>query len=168
MPSDLRAIGIIRVSQVKGRKGESFSSPKDQRAAIERFCAEHGWKLVAVHDELQVSGNALLEDRPGLSQAVTASHHRRCGGHHRRAQRTALVEPRGRAQVLRLVQNAGGEVWAVDTGRLSDGSAAEDFSGEVRTSADRFTAGRTPRSPAPPSSELSARRDALGERAARL
>ena len=44
-----------------------------------------------------------------------------------------------RAQVLRLVQEAGGEVWAVDAGLLSDGSAAEDFSAEVRTSADRFS-----------------------------
>ena len=30
-------------------------------------------------------------------------------------------------------------MWAVDSGRLSNGSAAEDFNGEVRTSADRFS-----------------------------
>jgi hypothetical protein len=52
-----------------------------------------------------------------------------------------------RAQVLRLVQEAGGEVWAVDAGLLSDGSAAEDFSAEVRTSADGFLVVRTPKSP---------------------
>jgi DNA invertase Pin-like site-specific DNA recombinase len=139
MPSEPRAIGIIRVSQVKGRKGESFSSPKDQRAAIERFCTEHGWKLLAVHDELQVSGNALLEDRPGLSQAVTAiitgGAEIIIGAHSERLWWSHEV----RAQVLRLVQGAGGEVWAVDTGRLSSGSAAENFSGEVRTSADRLS-----------------------------
>jgi hypothetical protein len=74
-----------------------------------------------------------------------------------------------RAQVLRLVQGVGGEVWAVDTGRLTGGSAAEDFSGEVRTSADRFTApaergevAQSRRTGGP------ARRRALGERAGRL
>jgi site-specific DNA recombinase len=134
-----RAIGIIRVSQTKGRKGESFSSPKDQRAAIERFCEAKGWRLVAAHDELDVSGNALLEARPGLSQAVTAvltgtadiilgAHNERLWWNH---------EVRG--QVLRLVREAGGEVWAVDTGCLSNGTAAEEFSSEVRTSADKLT-----------------------------
>lgn len=65
-----RAIGIVRVSQPGKRKGESFVSPKEQRTAIEAFCIEHGWQLLTVHDEMHVSGNALLEDRPGLSQAV--------------------------------------------------------------------------------------------------
>jgi hypothetical protein len=133
-----RAIGIIRVSQTKGRKGESFSSPKDQRAAIERFCTEQGWRLLAVHDELDVSGNALLEDRPGLSQAVTAvltgTADIIIGAHSERLWWSHEV----RAQVLRLIDGAG-EVWAVDVGRLSNGTAAEDFSGEVRTSADRFS-----------------------------
>jgi DNA invertase Pin-like site-specific DNA recombinase len=101
--------------------------------------AENSWRLVAVHDEIQVSGNALLEDRPGLSQAVTA-----CltgaadliiGAHSERLWWGHEV----RAQVLRLVEGEGCEVWAVDTGRLSNGSAAEDFNGEVRTSADRFS-----------------------------
>jgi site-specific DNA recombinase len=134
-----RAIGIIRVSQTKGRTGESFSSPKDQRRDIERFCTEQGWRLLAAHDELDVSGNALLDDRPGLSQAVTAvltgaaeiivgAHNERLWWNH---------EVRG--QVLRLVREAGGEVWAVDTGCLTNGTAAEEFSSEVRTSADKLT-----------------------------
>src|SRR4051794_16471980 len=105
MPTSTRAIGIIRVSQVKGRSGESFSSPQDQRDAIERFCADQGWRLVAAHDELQVSGNALLEDRPGLSQAVaavlTGAAEIIIGAHSERLWWSHEV----RAQVLRLVQN---------------------------------------------------------------
>jgi hypothetical protein len=50
-----KAIGIVRVSQPHGREGESFSSPKDQRAAIERLCAERGWRLL---DAPRSSGSA--------------------------------------------------------------------------------------------------------------
>lgn len=135
----MRAVGIVRVSQPKGREGESFSSPKDQREAIEGLCAEQGWELIDVHDELHVSGDAVLEARPGLSRAVTAvltgGADVIVGAHSERLWWSHEV----RAQVLRLVQDAGGEVWAVDAGRLSSGSAADDFSGEVRTSADRFS-----------------------------
>jgi DNA invertase Pin-like site-specific DNA recombinase len=134
-----RAVGIVRVSQPKGREGESFSSPKDQRDAIERLCAEQDWDLLQVYEELHVSGDAPLEDRPGLGPAVTEVLTGKVevivGAHTERLWWSHEV----RAQVLRLVQGAGGEVWAADTGRLSSGTAAEDFSGEVRTSADRFS-----------------------------
>lgn len=134
-----RAVLIIRVSQLKGREGESFSSPQDQRDAGDSFCAEKDWDLVAVFEELQVSGDAPLEERPGLSQAVTmiltGAADVILGAHSERLWWSHEV----RAQVLRIVHGAGGEVWAVDAGKLSGGSAAEDFSGEVRTSADRFS-----------------------------
>lgn len=137
----LRAVGIVRVSQPKGRKGENFVSPKEQREAIKGFCAEHGWQITDddIYDELKVSGDAPLEDRPGLSRAVsavlTSAADVIVGAYSERLWWSHEV----RAQVLRLVQEAGGEVWAVDAGLLSDGSAAEDFSAEVRTSADRFS-----------------------------
>jgi DNA invertase Pin-like site-specific DNA recombinase len=134
-----RAIGIIRVSQPGNRSGPSFHSPKDQRNDIAKFCADKGWHLVDAYDELHVSGNALLEDRPGLSRAVTAvltgAADIIVGAHAERLWWSHEV----RAQVLRLVEGAGGEVWSVDSGCLSNGSAAEDFTGEVRTSADRFS-----------------------------
>ncbi|MBS1884836.1 MAG: recombinase family protein [Actinobacteria bacterium] len=137
----LRAVGIVRVSQPKGRKGEKFVSPKEQREAIVRFCADKGWRITNddIYDELKVSGDAPLEDRPGLSRAVSAVLTNAAdvivGAYSERLWWSHEV----RAQVLRLVQEAGGEVWAVDAGLLSDGTAAEDFSAEVRTSADRFS-----------------------------
>src|SRR4051812_39786049 len=125
-----RAVGIVRVSQPNGRSGPSFSPPEDQRDAIERFCIDQGWRMTTAHDEMHVSGNALLEDRPGLSQAVTAvltgAAEIIIGAHSERLWWSHEV----RAQVLRLVQDAGGEVWAVDSGRLSNGSAVEDFTAE--------------------------------------
>jgi DNA invertase Pin-like site-specific DNA recombinase len=106
---------------------------------MDGFCADQDWDLVAVFEELQVSGDAPLEERPGLSQAVTmiltGAADIILGAHSERLWWSHEV----RAQVLRLVQDVGGEVWAVDTGKLSGGTAAEDFSGEVRTSADRFS-----------------------------
>jgi DNA invertase Pin-like site-specific DNA recombinase len=137
----LRAVGIVRVSQPKGRKGERFVSPKEQRAAIVGFCADKGWRITDddIYDELKVSGDAPLEDRPGLSRAMSAvltgAADVIVGAYSERLWWSHEV----RAQVLRLVQEAGGEVWAVDAGLLSDGSAADDFTAEVRTSADRFS-----------------------------
>src|SRR4051812_6021503 len=72
MTSTRRAVGIIRVSQPRDRSGESFHSPEDQRALIERYCADREWDPIACHPEMHVSGDAPLERRPGLSQAMTA------------------------------------------------------------------------------------------------
>jgi site-specific DNA recombinase len=136
-----RAVGIVRVSQPKGREGESFSSPKDQREAIKVLASEQGWEISdeMIFDELKVSGDSPLEDRPGLSRAVTAiltgAAEILVGAYSERLWWSHEV----RSQVLRLVVEAGGEVWAVDTGLLSGGTAADDFSSEVRTSADRFS-----------------------------
>jgi DNA invertase Pin-like site-specific DNA recombinase len=134
-----RAIGIIRVSQPGKRKGESYVTPQDQRAQIEAFCVDHGWQLIAVHDEEKVSGDALLVDRPGLSDAVRAVRAGEAeiivGAYTERLWWSHEV----RAQVKRLVEKVGGEVWSVDSGCLTNGTAAEDFSAESRTSADRFT-----------------------------
>jgi DNA invertase Pin-like site-specific DNA recombinase len=135
----MRAVGVVRVSQVSGREGESFHSPDVQRAAIHTLAGREGWEVLAVHEELDVSGNALLEDRPGLSQAVTAV---QTGA--ARVIAAAFTErlwwnAEVRAQVLRLVESHGGEVWSADEGRLSNASAAEEFTGTTRTAADRFS-----------------------------
>jgi site-specific DNA recombinase len=133
-----RAIGIVRVSQSGDREGERFHSPAEQRERIEDLCAREGWRLVAVHDEIDVSGGALLEDRPGLSRAVTAiltgNAERIAGAYTDRLWRSTEI----RAQVLRLVDAAGGEVWSADEGRVSNRNGADKFSGTVRTAADEL------------------------------
>jgi hypothetical protein len=40
-----RAIGIVRVSQVSGREGDSFASPAEQRERIEVACERDGLTL---------------------------------------------------------------------------------------------------------------------------
>lgn len=133
------AIGIVRVSQVSGREGESFASPSDQRDAIHALAEIEGWRVQDIHDELDISGNALLEDRPGLSRAVAAVQTGSADIVVSATTERLWWNAEVRAQVLRLVEGAGGEVWSADEGRLSNGTAAEEFSGTVRTSADRFS-----------------------------
>ncbi len=52
------------MSEVKGREGERFSSPKDQRDRISDEAERRGFELVDVIPELDVSGGAPLELRP--------------------------------------------------------------------------------------------------------
>jgi DNA invertase Pin-like site-specific DNA recombinase len=57
-PKVLRLDGYVRVSQVRGRAGDSFISPSVQRERIEQWCGAYGHELVAVHEELDESGKA--------------------------------------------------------------------------------------------------------------
>lgn len=60
--------GYVRVSQVKGRKGERFHSPPAQRAAIKAWAKANGVRIGAWHEDLDRSGGTM--DRPGLNAAL--------------------------------------------------------------------------------------------------
>src|SRR4029450_13414645 len=72
-----RAVGVIRISRVGDREGDRFISPITQREAIERLCAQRGWRLVDIFEEPNVSGGRALNRRPGLMNAVKAIEARR-------------------------------------------------------------------------------------------
>src|SRR5277367_1711931 len=72
LPGQRRAIGIVRVSQTSGREGERFASPPEQRDRIRAVCERDGLDLIAIHEELDVSGGRPLDERPGLGPAVHA------------------------------------------------------------------------------------------------
>jgi DNA invertase Pin-like site-specific DNA recombinase len=128
------------VSRSGGRTGESFSSPRDQADHIRSLAERQGWQLTIPEPyEIDVSGDALLADRPQLSRAVVAvqtgeaeiivgAHTERLWWNHETA-----------TQVIRLVEDANGEVWSADQGLLTRRSAADEFSGTVRTAADRLS-----------------------------
>jgi DNA invertase Pin-like site-specific DNA recombinase len=61
--------GYVRVSQVRGRKGESFISPGVQREGIERWAAAKGAQIGKVFEELDASG--ARADRPMLEEAIS-------------------------------------------------------------------------------------------------
>ncbi len=65
-----RWAGVVRVSHVGGRGGESFHADRDQVQALETHAAKLGDDLVLLPPELDVSGGAALENRPSLLAAV--------------------------------------------------------------------------------------------------
>ena len=69
MISSLRLDGYIRVSQVRGREGDTFISPALQRERVEQWCGAYGHTLQAVHEELDESGKA-GHRRPLLEEAI--------------------------------------------------------------------------------------------------
>jgi site-specific DNA recombinase len=114
------AIGIVRVSRVRGREGDSFISPSDQTDRITRWCEGQGIELAGVLEELDVSGGAAISDRPGLSEALKAIE---------AGEATVLVvayfdrlvrSVRIQHDILERVETAGGKVFALDIGEISN------------------------------------------------
>ncbi len=131
METTRRAIGIVRVSQVNGREGESFASPGEQRDRIRAECEREGLRLVEIVEELDVSGGAALHERPGLGPAVEAIEAGRAdviaAAYFDRLFRSLTVQ----AEVVGRVERAGGQVLAVDVGRVTNGSAGQWLSGTM-------------------------------------
>ena len=129
--SKRRAIGIVRVSQVNGREGESFASPVVQRTRIKEACERDGLELITTHDELDVSGGKALQDRPGLREAVAAIEAGAAevvvAAYFDRLFRSLKTQ----AEVIERVEAAGGQVLAVDVGHVTNGTAAEWLSGTM-------------------------------------
>lgn len=127
----MRAIGIVRVSVVGNRGGESFASPPEQRDRIKALCEREGFDLVSVAEELDVSGGTPLADRDGLREAVEAVE---AGGaevivaaYFDRLVRSLKVQ----GEVVERVEAAGGKVMAVDVGAISAATAGQWISGTV-------------------------------------
>ncbi len=131
MTTKRRAIGIVRVSQVNGRDGESFASPSEQRGRIEVECERQGLKLVMVHEELDVSGGTPLEKRAGLRSAVEAIEAGEASvviaAYFDRLVRSLEVQ----TELVRRVEAANGQVLAVDVGPVTNGSACQWLSGAL-------------------------------------
>jgi site-specific DNA recombinase len=131
MSKPRRAIGIIRVSQVKGRDGESFVSPLEQRERIEAACDRDGLRLTRTADELDVSGKTALDERKGLREAIEAVEAGEAdvivAAYFDRLVRSLKVQ----AEVVQRVERAGGKVLAVDVGQVTEGTASEWLSGTM-------------------------------------
>lgn len=125
MPQDqVGAIGLIRVSHVGERKGEHFVSPREQRQSIEAVCQRENLNPVAILEEMNVSGGKDIDRRPGLSRAL--------GMIERGEARVLVVAYFDRlfrhlgvqAEVLKRVEEVGGEVLTVDAGRIRADTAS--------------------------------------------
>jgi site-specific DNA recombinase len=126
-----RAIGIVRVSRVSGREGESFASPGEQRARIEAECERGGLELLDVIPELDVSGGAPLAIRDGLRTAVerieAGDAQVLVAAYFDRLCRSLKVQ----GELIERVEAAGGQVLAVDVGQVTNGSAGQWLSGTL-------------------------------------
>ena len=68
-PDPLRLDGYVRVSQVRGREGESFISPSVQRERIAAWLTAHGHGLGELFEELDQSGKG-GHRRPLLEESI--------------------------------------------------------------------------------------------------
>src|SRR4051812_19929928 len=68
----------VRVSQVRGRSGDSFISPAVQRERIAGWAAAHGYEIARTHEELDASGATV--DRPKLKLVMERIEARETGG----------------------------------------------------------------------------------------
>jgi site-specific DNA recombinase len=142
-----RAIGVVRVSRVGGRDGERFVSPSEQAERIAAACERDGLRLVDTLREDDVSGGAPLERRPGLRRAVELVEAGEADvvvvAYFDRLVRSLTVQ----AEVVSRVEQAGGQIVAVDVGQVTNGSSAQWLSGTmlgaVAEYARRVTAERT-------------------------
>ena len=119
------------MSRTKGREGDSFVSPREQRERIEQACDRDGLTLTAVHEELDVSGGTALADRSGLRAAVEAVEAGEVGvivaAYFDRLVRSLDVQ----SELIRRVEAAGGRVLAVDVGEVGAGSAGQWLNGTM-------------------------------------
>jgi len=126
-----RAIGIVRVSETKGREGESFASPPEQRERIVAACKRDDLALVETIDERDVSGGTPLEKRAGLRRAVEAVERGDAdvivAAYFDRLVRSLRVQD----ELVSRVERAGGQVLAVDVGQVTNGSAGQWLSGTM-------------------------------------
>lgn len=140
----MRAIGVVRVSRTKG---DAAVSPSEQRERIEALCKREKLSLVDVYEELDVSGGAALESRPGLSRALMAIESGDVGvivvAYFDRLVRSIAVQQ----ELVERVEAAGGRVLTADVGEVSGASAGQwltsSFLGLVAEHTRRVTAERT-------------------------
>jgi DNA invertase Pin-like site-specific DNA recombinase len=129
--SKRKAIGIVRVSRVNGRDGDSFASPAEQLERIKAACQRDGLALVRVSEELDVSGGTPLERRTGLRSAVESIEAGEAGvivaAYFDRLVRSLKVQ----GEVVQRVERAGGSVLALDVGKVTEGTAGQWLSGTL-------------------------------------
>ena len=133
-----RAVGITRVSVEGGRQEDRLYSYDTQADAIRASCERDDMTVLWIGRERAVSGGADLADRPQLSRALEAVESGKAdvivAAYADRFFRSLAVQ----AEVIGRVERAGGELLALDHGRLTNGSAAERLQANVLGSIAQF------------------------------
>src|SRR5881275_1890030 len=127
--SKFRDVVVVRVSEKGDREDEHFHSPEVQIEAARRWARDRGERLVASPiPEIDVSGRLPLSKRPGLLAAIEMIEAGRADqlvvAYFDRLVRSLKVQ----LEVIERVERAGGEIFALDHGKLTNGTAAQRLS----------------------------------------
>jgi site-specific DNA recombinase len=64
----MKVCGYVRISDVRGREGQSFQSPEQQEGCIRDYAKAQGWRVAHVYTDLNVSGGTMI--RQGIAAAL--------------------------------------------------------------------------------------------------
>src|SRR6516164_8195512 len=135
-----RDVVVVRVSEQGGRDEENFHSPKAQLAKARLWSEEQGNRVVAALEEIDVSGKLPLARRPGLLRAIEMVEAGEADhivvAYFDRLVRSLKVQ----LEVIERVEQAGGEIYAIDHGRLTNGTAATRMSNNLMGAAFQYYA----------------------------
>ena len=127
--SKTRDVVVVRVSEKGDREDEHFHSPEVQIEAARRWAKDRGERFAgAPIPEIDVSGKLPLSKRPGLLAAIEMIEAGRADqlvvAYFDRLVRSLKVQ----LEVIERVERAGGEIFALDHGKLTNGTAAQRLS----------------------------------------
>ena len=129
MNSKPRAVAVVRVSAQGDRAEEHFHSPDVQLDSAKRWARKRRERFVAHFGEIDVSGSKRpLVKRPGLLRAVEMVEAGQADhivvAYFDRLVRSLKVQ----LEVIERVEKARGEIFALDHGKLTNGTAATRLS----------------------------------------
>jgi DNA invertase Pin-like site-specific DNA recombinase len=138
-----RDVVVVRVSEQGGRDEESFHSPKAQLAKAGLWSEDQGNRVVDAFEEIDVSGKLPLARRPGLLKAIEMVEAGEADhivvAYFDRLVRSLKVQ----LEVIERVEQAGGEIYAIDLGGLTNGTAATRMSNNMMGAAFQYYAEAT-------------------------
>ncbi len=120
-PASARAVAYVRVS-----RGEQVLGQAAQQDDLVRWCAQNNVTLVATHTDIGISGDAAIQDRPGLLSALHALRSEAAGmllvtKRDRLARSTAVA-----AMAEHLVASSGARIISIaDQGTNSDDPSSQ-------------------------------------------
>jgi hypothetical protein len=131
MQKQPRDVVVVRVSEQGDREDENFHSPRAQLAKAKCWSEDQGNRVVAAFEEIDVSGKLPLARRPGLLRAIKMVEAGEADhivvAYFDRLVRSLKVQ----LEVIERVERAGGEIYAIDHGRLTNGTAATRMSNNM-------------------------------------
>src|SRR5204863_9038676 len=131
---------VAAVSEEGDRDAESCHAPEAQLAKARLWSKDQGNRVVEAFEEIDVSGKLPLARRPGLLQAIEMAEAGEADhivvAYFDRLVRSLKVQ----LEVIERVEQAGREIYPIDHGRLTNGTAATRMSNNMMGAAFQYYA----------------------------